>query len=231
MNDFGNQPTARGLLSHTLRGRRGSVRWVLAGVAAVLMLLIPSSSALAASPTSSSAPSTQVVTRRQAVDQATCSQLLAGLKAGASMLSAVNRAALPTLKTTDCTIVSTDTTVPSPLLAAAAAAAATACNDFNHHVGGAIGPIVFWNANVHARMCWNGSAAWVDYMECGLSALLPYGTDITWCGVYHNGLWETNPGLDGDLYVWSTPWNKNAHPWMRYRVFGNGTDSMPWGGQ
>ena len=90
--------------------------------------------------------------------------------------------------------------------------------------------VTVWSGHVDVGMCWNGSVAWYDWgPNCSITALPVYGSDISWCGVYNNGSWETNPGFNGDTYGYTNPLFKR-YIWGRFQVFGNGSLGSVWGG-
>ncbi len=109
-------------------------------------------------------------------------------------------------------------------------AAATSCGNFYESLNWNILFVTVWSTHVNVGMCWNGSTAWRNWgPDCSITALPVYGTDISWCGVYQNGQWETNPGLNGDVYGVGVPTFKR-YIWERYQVFGNGALGNLWGG-
>lgn len=173
----------------------------------------------------------------QPVDQATCAGIIATLKAGAMQLSSAQQAVLPSLKPTDCVWVESGSVTPSVPTNAnatdgtAVIAATTACSIFDKSYSLGIVGIPVMTMRVRVNMCWNGSTAWADWgPNCYFPSFPLWGTRITWCGVYHNGYWEKNPGMNGEIFPIVTPFWTVAYPWMRYRVYGNGSSSSPWGG-
>jgi hypothetical protein len=172
--------------------------------------------------------------------------MLSQVRQGASRLSAADRAALTSVTDSDCVIVDSTVITPDaqgsqtgtaldapakPSTERVMAAAASGCQTYDKSKDIYLGPITAMTRRVRVSMCYNGSTAWVNWgPDCYFTAIPVYGTDITWCGVWHSGYWETNPGLNGDYFMWTMPWWKLHYPWMRYRVFGDGSSSDVWGG-
>ena len=93
-----------------------------------------------------------------------------------------------------------------------------------------IGPVTIWSTHVNVGMCWDGTKAWRNWgPDCSITAVPVYGAAVTWCGVYNNNNWHTEPGLNGYTYPFQVPWQHRSI-YMRYDVYGNGTVSSPWGG-
>jgi hypothetical protein len=218
---------------------------ILLAILAAAFLIAPSA-AFAAPPRDASTGVRNLVTAREPMDRAACGTMLQQVRAGASRLSAADRNVLASVTDSDCVIVDS-TTITSVAKAPASGAAldlgiapdagrvltaaGPLCQTYDKSKDIYLGPISAMTRRVQVQMCYNGNTAWTDWgPRCWFTAIPVYGTDITWCGVYHSGYWETNPGLNGDYFTWAMPWWKLHYPWMRYRVFGDGTSSAVWGG-
>ena len=112
-------------------------------------------------------------------------------------------------------------------------AATSGCRPYDQSLTFSAGPIPAFTLRVNVGMCWDGTKAWTDWgPTCYVYEPLPlYVTSLTWCGVYHSGQWETNPGGNWSFAPSVAPWWNIAYPWMRYRVYGDGTSSGVWGGK
>jgi hypothetical protein len=183
----------------------------------------------------------------QQVDGSTCTQMLAVYRSQAQKLSPTDQAALAKLTPLDCEWVGTlrvqasGPSAGSPLADVRASsgqmnhilASPTACAVYDGSLAFVAGPITGFTLRVRVSMCNNGSIAWTNWgPDCYIYQILPmYYTNTTWCGVWHSGYWETNPGMNTSFAPSITPWWTLAYPWMRYRVYGNGSTSAIWGGK
>ncbi len=65
------------------------------------------------------------------------------------------------------------------------------------------------------------------YFHWNLPAI--FGGGITWCGVWNDGHWYTEPGANYYVWVWPNTWSTRTG-YMRYCVEGQGVSCTPWGG-
>ena len=64
------------------------------------------------------------------------------------------------------------------------------------------------------------------YFQWNLPAI--FGGGITWCGVWNDGNWYTEPGTNYYVWVWPNTWFTRSG-YMRYCVEGQGVSCRPWG--
>ena len=64
------------------------------------------------------------------------------------------------------------------------------------------------------------------YFHWNLPAI--FGGGISWCGVWNNGNWYTEPGTNYYVWVWPNTWFTRSG-YMRYCVEGQGVSCSPWG--
>src|SRR5260370_15414215 len=91
-----------------------------------------------------------------------------------------------------------------------------------------------WNAgsiHVDVGMVITGYSATANwgpncYFQWNLPAI--FGGGITWCGVWNNGNWYTEPGTKYYVFVWPNVWATRTG-YMRYCVEGHGVSCYPWG--
>jgi hypothetical protein len=175
------------------------------------------------------------VTSRSLVDEATCANFIATLRAGASTLSSAQQAVLPSLKPTDCRWVETSTKTPSSqkgadVIGSQMTATATSCGTFDKSLSLYLAGISIMTMRVRVGMCWNGSTAWRNWgPDCYFPSFPLYATTITWCGVYNNNHLTTEPGMNGTVAPMALPFWIIGYPWMRYQVYATGGSSSPWG--
>jgi hypothetical protein len=93
-----------------------------------------------------------------------------------------------------------------------------------------------WNAgsiHVDVGMTITGSIAttsggWGPNCYFHWNAPAIFGGGITWCGVWNNGNWYTEPGTNYYVWVWPNTWFTRSG-YMRYCVEGQGVSCSPWG--
>ena len=64
------------------------------------------------------------------------------------------------------------------------------------------------------------------YFRWNLPAI--FGGGISWCGVWNDGNYYTEPGANYYVWVWPNTWATRSG-YMRYAVYGSGASTAPWG--
>jgi uncharacterized membrane protein len=137
------------------------------------------------------------------LSQALCSHLIAGLKSyaatfhGQKDLSAhyrLSTATIASLRSNSCVKWSHLSVgkVTRNFTRQASAYNYTSCVPEYYSDGVSIGPLPFIVGNVNVGMCYNGWAAWPYWgPNCYVSTAPWMGNDVTWCGVWNSGNYQT----------------------------------------
>lgn len=93
-----------------------------------------------------------------------------------------------------------------------------------------IGPAAFGTIHVDVGMLITGSTATANW---GPNCYFQWNTGlfdggITWCGVWNNGAWYTEPGANYWVNIYPFTSQPRNH-YMRYCVYGNGASCYRWG--
>src|ERR1700736_4601789 len=85
------------------------------------------------------------------------------------------------------------------------------CGNFYPTMDLKVGPVRIGTVHLNVGMCWNGSKAWGNWgPDCYVSYVVPlWGSDNNWCGIWHNGWYEADAGMNFALWAYSAPWGKH----------------------
>jgi len=211
-------------------------------VAAVVLMVPPS--AIAAKPAQLPVAATGSEAHHP-MDMATCAQLIASARANAHLLSADERASLSEATPADCEWVLGDTkavgVMPTALAhpglysprgreaAQQVTLAASGCTPYDKSAYGNILGFTLMTMRLNGRVCWNGTTVWEDWKDCHFTEVLPiWWLTIRWCGVYHSGWPEAEPGMNGAVATYTAPWWTYAEPYMRLKFNAKGALMMMW---
>ena len=110
-------------------------------------------------------------------------------------------------------------------------ASADWCSGFYPYIIGSV--FGYWDAfvnHVNVGMCFNGYVAYKNWENCYTSVYIDlFGADQpSWCGVWNNNTYSTQPGDNFDWFLWGAPWVK-YYGYLRKPVYGNGTSGATFG--
>ena len=208
--------------------RRGSFALCIAALASITLGTKPA----AASTTPSLVLGAQTVTRTVALDTTSCQALIDSLASNPAV-SATVRNQVSKVPATGCAFhstVSKGASQPAPASnAGSITSAGVWCNNVYVSGGYSVGGTWVATAHVNVGMCFNGSAAWKVWgADCPIDTTPVMGSTLTWCDVWQNGSWHTEPGANFNLWYYWSPWWVTSH-YLRVSVYGNGYVSGAWG--
>jgi hypothetical protein len=201
----------------------------------VLMAMVVSLLTAGASTAIASSPTT-TLTGQTAIDPAVCKDLKSRLYVAVHSPGGRSRADARSIATiehfdlgngSDCLFKSYETRPASNI------ASANYIQGFWKSMELYVGPWDAGSIHVDVGMVITGSIAtkvggWGAkcYFHWNLPSI--FGGGFTWCGVWNNGHWYTEPGADYFVFVYPNTWAPRTG-YMRYCVEGQGVWCNPWG--
>jgi hypothetical protein len=111
---------------------------------------------------------------------------------------------------------------------------AATCSGYWRQLPIKVGFLTYATVHVDVGMCSDGKKAWVTWgPNCYATGISwPYRIEQTWCGVWNNNNWQTQPGMNFKI-IGSVPAVGDVvirTGWMRFSVYGDGAALPTTGG-